>query len=179
MDHVGVLWVKVLDFAEVLKQSKAQTIFALMADRQIGEDEVSSRARAVEIGHAGNRSAGENRSARDGGRRTSWCDGTGILETGVQEEVGVVSEGNVLVVLVNAQLNNRWRINRTAVSARLGSAATGTGTLGLLDHLHLITNATTILGGAMSCVFGLVRARDRGERHGGWMCGLSSSQYPR
>lgn len=85
----------------------------------------------------------------------------------MQEEVGVVSEGDVLVVLENAQLNNRWRINRTAVSARLGSAATSTGTLGLLDHLHLIANATTILSGAMSCVFGLVRARDRGERHGG------------
>lgn len=166
MDHVRVLWIKVLDFAEVLKQSKAQAVFALMANRQVREDEVTSRTWAVEIGHTGNRSTSEDRRAGDGGRSTSWCDGTGILETGMQEEVGVVSKGDVLVVLENAQLNNRWRINRTAVGARLGSAATGTGTLGLLDYLHLVANATTILGGAMGCVFGLVRARDRGERHG-------------
>ena len=74
----------------------------------------------------------------------------------MQEEVGIVGERDILVVLEDAQLDNGWRIHRTSVSARLGTAATGASAFGLLDYLQVVTNTTAILGLAMRSVFCLI-----------------------
>ena len=66
VDYVGVLRVKVLDLAQVFEQGKAETVLALVADGQVGEDEVASRGWAVEIGHASDRRACEDRGTGDG-----------------------------------------------------------------------------------------------------------------
>ena len=156
MDHVRVIWVEVLDFAEVLEQGEAKAVLALVADRKIRKDEIAGGRWAIKVGHASNWSTRQDWRAGDGGRTATRGERTGILETGVQEEVGVVGKGDVLVVLVDAQLDNRRRIHRTTVSARLSTAPASTGALGLLDHLQIVANATAILGGAVGCVLRLV-----------------------
>lgn len=176
MDDVGVLWVKVLDFAQVLQQGKAETVLALVADGEVREDEVAGGGGAVQVSHASDRGAGEDRGAGDGWGGAAGSEGTGIFKTCVQEEVGVVGKGDVLVVLEDAQLDNGRRIYRTTVGARLCTAATGTGTLRLLDHLQVIADATAVFGLAMRSILGLIGDRNDGEGHVGWRGGLGLSQ---
>lgn len=140
-----------------------------MADRQIREDEITSRSRTVQVGHASNGRAGQNREAWGRGRCTTWRNGAGILETGVEEEVGVVGKRNFLVVLEDAQLDNRRRIDRATISARLCAATTGTGALGLLDHLQIVANLPSILGGANGTALGLVGDGNSGGHGEAWV----------
>lgn len=93
-----------------------------MADGKIGEDEVTGFGRTVEIGHTRGRHTGQNRwVAGSGCVDTAAGDGASMLETGVEEEVGVVVECDVLALLNtgslnNSKLNNRGRIDRSAVA---------------------------------------------------------------
>jgi len=155
-DDVGILWVQILDLAQVLEQGKAEAVFALVTDRQVREDEVAGGSRTVEVGHACHRSASQDRKAGRRGRGTAWGDSAGILKTGVKEEVGVVAERDFLVILEDAQLDNRRWVDGATVGARLCAATTGSGAFWLLDNLEVVANRATILGGADGRAFGLV-----------------------
>jgi hypothetical protein len=86
----------------------------------------------------------------------------------VEEEVRIVSEGDLLVILEDAELNNRGRVNWTTIGTRLRAATTGTGALRLLDYLEIIANLPAILGGADRLALRLVADSNASRRHGGW-----------
>lgn len=113
-----ILRVHVLLVLQLLVQSEAQAVLSLVTDGQIREDEVTSRAWAVQIGHTSDGGAGEDGEAGRGGRSAAaGGNGSGILQGGEQEEVGVVAEGDVLLTLEDLELDNRRRVDRTAVGA--------------------------------------------------------------
>lgn len=176
IDDIWVFRIQVFQLAQVLEERKAQAVLALMAYRQVWEDEVACRRWAVEIGHASDRRPGENREAGRSGRRAAGCDGARILKTGVEEEVRIVGEGDFLVVLEDAQLDNRGRVNRAAVGARLCAATAGTSALWLLDHLEIVANLAAILGRADRRALGLV-ADGNGGSHGEQWVGAATSQH--
>lgn len=94
-----------------------------MAHGQIGEDEVASLGRAVQVGNACYGHASQDRTDR-------WCaavanlrDWAGIFQRSEQEEVGIVGEGDVSFIqvivelgFIDSQFNDRWRVDGTAVS---------------------------------------------------------------
>ena len=45
-----VLWIHILGILQFFIESKAQAVLALVTDRQVWEDEVASRAWAIEVG---------------------------------------------------------------------------------------------------------------------------------
>lgn len=84
-----------------------------MANRQIGEDEVTGGGRTVQIGHTRGRDTGQNR--RVGlALHAARGDLAVLLQAGVEEEAGIVVEGNLLAfipgyTLLDPQLDNgRW-----------------------------------------------------------------------
>ena len=167
-DDVWVLGVQVLDLAQVLEEREAEAVLALVADRQVREDEVASWGRAIEVGHASDGRASQDREAGRCGRRAARSNSAGILETGVQEEVRIVREGHLVVVLEDAQLDNRRRVDRTTISARLCAAAAGTSALWLLNDLQGVADLATVLGGADRRALGLVVDCNGGSH--GWGC---------
>jgi hypothetical protein len=80
-DSGAIIRVHILRILQLLVEGEAQSVFALMANRQVREDEVACRARAVQIGHAGNRCTGEHGKAWSGSRSTTWGNRSGILES--------------------------------------------------------------------------------------------------
>lgn len=116
---IAILRVHVLGVLELLIQSEGKAVFALVTDGQVWEDEVTSRAGTVQIGHASDRRAGENGEA---GRGRSSGASRGnlarILERREEEEAGIVAEGDLLLALKYTQLDNwRW-VDWTAVRRR-------------------------------------------------------------
>lgn len=164
-DDIGVFGVQVLDLAQVLEEGEAEPVLALVADRQIGEDEVARGRGTVEVGHASDRRARQDGEAGRGGRRAAGGDGAGILEAGVEEEVGIVGEGDLGVVLEDAQFDDRGWIDGAAVSTGFGAAATGSSALGLLDDLEVVADLAAVLGGADRRALSLV-ADGNGRGHG-------------
>ena len=92
----------------------------------------------------------------------------------MEEEVGIVGEGDFLVVLEDAELDNWGRVNWTAIGTRLCAATTGTRALGLLDYLQVVADLAAILGGADELRLGLVADSNR-VHHG--CCVSMASQY--
>jgi hypothetical protein len=105
-----------------LKQTEGQYVEALVADRKVGKDEITSFGGTVEIGHARSGNTSQNGwVASSWSINTTACKWTGMLETGVEKEVGVVVKSDVLALfhtrsLDNPKLDNRGRINRSAVT---------------------------------------------------------------
>jgi hypothetical protein len=69
-----------------------------------------------------------------------------MLETGIQEEVGVVIEGNVLALFEseafnNSELDNGWRVNRSAIAVGLHAGTACSGSLWLLQDSQLVPEA--------------------------------------
>ncbi len=97
-----------------------------MADREIGEEEVASFLGAVQVGHAGHGHAGQHGRGVDGGRlHAAVGHDASVLEGGVQEEVGIVEEGDVLLLRLvealafeDAKLHDGRRVHRATVGRR-------------------------------------------------------------
>lgn len=118
----GRVFVQILSVLDFFIQVEVEAIESFMANRQIGEDEVASLGRAIQI-----RNASDGHTSQDGASRrlavnATVGDGTGVIEGCKQKEVGVVGKGNVGLVHVifrvgfeNAQLDDGRGINRTAV----------------------------------------------------------------
>jgi hypothetical protein len=100
---------------------EAQAVPALMADRQVRENEVSRQAGTVEIGHARHGHTRQDGDLRHRGLHAAVGDRPGDLEGGKEEEVGVVVEGHIVAVAVwaialkDAQLDHWWRIDWSPV----------------------------------------------------------------
>jgi hypothetical protein len=126
---INRLCVEILLLLGGLEQAEGQAVKALVADGEIGKDEVTGFGGTVEIGHARGGHAGQNRwIAGSGCVDTAAGDGASMLETGVEEEVGVVVESDVLALLNtgplnNSKLNNRGRIDRSAVAVGYKTSA--------------------------------------------------------
>lgn len=109
-----------------LEQAKRQAKVALMTNRQVGEDEITGLYRPIQISHAGSRYAGQNgRIRRRRALHTTVGQSASLLKTGIEEEVGIVVEGDVLALLYrrtldNAQLDDWWRIYWSSVAVCYG-----------------------------------------------------------
>jgi len=94
-----VLWclaIHVLVFLQFFIQRETQPVFAFVTNRQVREDEVACRSRPVEVGHASNRSAGQNGKGGLGGwRDAALGEMAGVFEGCEEEEIGIVREGDV------------------------------------------------------------------------------------
>jgi len=114
------LSVGILGLLDFLKQVEAESIFAFMAYRQIREDKVASRIRAVQVGHSSNGHSSQDRDRRLRCRHTTLRHRTSGLQCGEQKEIGIVGEGNIAlgISLKYAKLNDwRW-VDRTAIGRR-------------------------------------------------------------
>jgi len=112
-----------------------------VANREIRKEEVTGLGRTVEIGHAGDEHASQNRRSRGGGGLDATLgNGPCMLKGSEKEEVRIVIEGDILGLLngralENAELDNRWRVNRTAIGGGFRTRTTGSGTLRLLQDV--------------------------------------------
>lgn len=109
----------VIGFAKIFEQAEAQSVCALMADRQVRKDEVASPLWSFETDHASDRSTGE-----DGGRAFSWHASrlrllASLLQRCKQEVVGIDGEGDIVLDVINdfedLELHDRWRIDWSTV----------------------------------------------------------------
>lgn len=124
------LHVEILGLLGRLVQAEGKTEVTFVADRQVGKDEVSSLSWSVEVGHARCRD-----TSQDGGivgssiLDAAVSHGASLLQTGIEEEIGVVVEGNVLALLDGGTLNdtkfnNRRRVNRSSVAVSCEGVST-------------------------------------------------------
>jgi hypothetical protein len=126
---INRLCVEILLLLGGLEQAEGQAVKALVADGKIGEDEVTGFGGTVEIGHTRGGHTSQNRwVAGSGCVDTAAGDWASMLETGVEEEVGVVVECDVLALLNtrslnNSKLNNRGWIDRSAVAVGYKTSA--------------------------------------------------------
>lgn len=146
-----------------------------MANREIGEDEVASLGWSVEIGHAGGGNSSQNgRVVRGRCLNTTVGKWAGMFQAGVEEEVGVVVESNILALFHtgafnNAQFDNGRRIDRSAVAVSLHSGSAGSSPLRLLQDSHLVPEAAVSTSDAVDAGNGVPQGvrRDSGRsRHG-------------
>lgn len=110
----GLLW--------FLEERETQAIVALVANREIREDEISSWSRAVQISHTRHWHTSEDRRGRRGRHSTGLSDGAGLFKRCVQQKVGSVRKGYILLVLAGAleetKFDNGRRINWPTVGVR-------------------------------------------------------------
>lgn len=105
---------------DVLVQTETQSILALMSDRQIWEDEVSSGVGTVQIHHSCDRSPSQDGSHGWSLGHTAMRDLPSWLEGGEQEEIGIVGESDILLFLAFVDFefhHGRW-IDRPTVCRR-------------------------------------------------------------
>lgn len=126
-----------------------------MANREVREQEVTGLSRTVEIGHAGDEHASQNRRSRGGGGLDATLgDGPSMLKGSKKEEVRIVIEGDILGLLngralENAELDNRRRVNGTTIGGGLRTRTTCSGTLGLLQDVKAVNQVSAALGVAL------------------------------
>lgn len=133
-----------------------------MTHRQIGEDKVGSDLRAVQI-----RSPGDGHTGQDGDSLWSGAapvsDGTGRLQAGVEEEIGIVTaagdvsravDGFIRLAIEDVQSDDGWRVDRTTVGGSclvssvhirpvlhtLLAGTAGSRPFGALDNLESVDN---------------------------------------
>lgn len=104
-------------------QVECQFIATLVANRQIGKQEVAGQLGSVKISHAGDRHASQHR--RCVGRRslqTTLGHDTSVLERGIEEKVGVILKSDIPLLghlkrftLKDAQLHDRRRVHGATV----------------------------------------------------------------
>lgn len=123
-NFIGIL--RVLD---LLVQVEVQAISALVTNRQIGKDEVSGLRWAVKVRNSCDRHTGQDRESRRLTGNPPVGDGPGCVQCSKQEEIGVVSKGDVSLLhvivgvrLVDAQFHHGRRINRPSVGRRCQEA---------------------------------------------------------
>ena len=115
----GPVLVLVLVVFYLFVQVEVQPVVALVADRQVGENEVAGRRRTAQIRnacHGGTRQYGDGWLSLD----TAVGHRTGELESREEEEIGIVAEGDVLVQavgirLVDADLDDGWWVDWSTV----------------------------------------------------------------
>jgi len=114
-----VIGIHILRILQFLIEREAQAIFALVANRQVGEDKVARRAGAVQIGHTSDRSTGQDWEARRRSRRAARSNGPGILQSREKEEVGIVSERDFstawALAFIDTELDNGRRVHWTTI----------------------------------------------------------------
>lgn len=116
------LCIQILVLLGLFIQIESEFILAFMTNGQVGEDEVARFCWAVQVGHA------RDRHSRQDGRRLSHgreiaalSHGTRQLERCEQEEVGLITKGDIFSILalaltfVDAQLDDGWWIDRSSV----------------------------------------------------------------
>lgn len=110
----GILWLFI--------KTEIQPIQALMANRQVWEDEIATGRRSIQVGNASNWNTGQDRAGRWLALDSSVRHRTGPFEGGKQKEVGVVGEGDfcllhviVGVRFVDVHFDNGRRVDRTTV----------------------------------------------------------------
>lgn len=86
-----------------------------MADRQIGEDEITSQVGTVQVGHTGDGHASEDGDLRHWRLHASVGNRASDLEGGEEEEVGVVGEGHIALALEDTQLDDGRRIDWSSI----------------------------------------------------------------
>jgi hypothetical protein len=110
----------VLGVLQLFVKAKAESVFSFVTNREVREDEVASRLRAVQVNHSGNRSARQDgQSGRVIVGNASLSDRTGLFKSGEEKVVCIDSKGNVVLGLfafVDAKFDNRRRVDRAAVS---------------------------------------------------------------
>lgn len=155
-EHIrGGFEIKVLFLFGGLEQAERETEVALVANGEIGKDEIASLVGSVEIGHARGRNTSENGRVESGGSlNTAVCHGTSLLEAGVEEEVGIVVKRDVLAffngrAFDDAKLDDRRRIHGTAVTIGLHASTTCSGALRLLENFQLVPEAAVFSCDAM------------------------------
>lgn len=157
--------VTVLRVLYILVQMEGEDVAALVADREIGKQEVASFRWSVQVCHSGDGHAGQDGWLCSRSLNTTVSHGAGGSKLSIQEEVRVVSHGDIFHVLAaggtlgDLELNNRWRVNWTTIrgsfatmlaansieSSRVGiprltllARTACTGTLGLLQNGQVI-----------------------------------------
>lgn len=119
IERLAIIGIHVLHVLQLFIERKAQPVFALVSNRQVGEDEIASRVGSVEIGHTRNRSTGEDWETRSGRWNASRGNGPCIFEGRKQEEVCVVTEGDLGLVWAfsfeDSQFDNRRWIDWATV----------------------------------------------------------------
>jgi hypothetical protein len=114
-------FVEILGVLGFLIQVEVEPIHALVADRKIGKDEVTGLGWTIEVCNSGHGHTSQN--------GTGWGRGESALRHGTcriqrceQEEIGIISKGDVGLVnvvvgigLEDAQLHDRRGINRTTI----------------------------------------------------------------
>jgi hypothetical protein len=78
-----------------------------VSNRKIGEDEVASLGRTVQVGHA--RSRNTSQDGRVGSARslhTTMSERASMLETGVEKEIGIIVECDILACFKVVALND-------------------------------------------------------------------------
>jgi len=104
---------------QLLVQAEAQSVLSLVTDGKIGEDEVSSLIRTIQVNHASDRSASQDGQAGRIVRDTALGDWTGLFQSREQEVVCVHGEGDIIVFVLLAikdtELDDWRRVDRTTV----------------------------------------------------------------
>lgn len=95
---IGRLQVEILLLLGRLEQAESEAVLTLMADRKIGENEVSGGGRAVKIGHARGRDTGQDRRVRLA-LHAPMGDLSVLLQASIEKEAGVVVESDFLALL--------------------------------------------------------------------------------
>lgn len=177
---ISRLEIEILLLLGRLKQAKGQTVTALVANRQVGEDEVSGFSGTVEVCHTRGGDTGQDGWVVGGrGLDTAMGNRTGMLETGVEEEVGVVVESDILALLNcgtfnDSELDNGRRINWSSVTVGPHARSASTGTLWLLQNGHLVPEAAVSSGDTVEASDSVAPSVDGdrgGSSHGvGYRC---------
>jgi hypothetical protein len=180
---------------DVLIKIKAQAVETFVSNREIWEDKIAGRSGTIEVGHAGDSNASENR-AYGLALNAAMGHWTSPFEGGKEEEAGIMVDRDVSRVraiefgLYDVQLNDRRRVDRPTVGRgwdrsvndsalwfyhfeplTLGTSSAGSGLGGLLKHFEGVGDLPAILGEAVEALFGDLCA-GLGEcwRHDGVSC---------
>jgi hypothetical protein len=115
---VGILGI--LDF---FIQVEVEPVEAFVANGQVGEDEIASLSRTVQVCNARYGHASQDRTDRWCSPVANLCNRASVFQRSEEEEVGIVGEGDVGFVhvivefgFVDTQFNDGWRVHRTTVS---------------------------------------------------------------
>lgn len=110
---------------ELLVKAETQAEVTFVANRQVREDEVASWVWSVQVDHTSNRCAGKNSRLVRVWHASRLSQVPGGLQSGEKEVVGIHHEGDVFsnlfticarLHLKHLELNDGWRINRSAIS---------------------------------------------------------------
>jgi hypothetical protein len=104
---------------QFLIQAETQSIFSFVADGKVGEDEVASLVRTIQVNHTSNRSTSQDGQSGWIIGNTALSDRTGLFQSRKKEVVGVHGKSNVIVFVLlsieDTELDNRGRVDGTTV----------------------------------------------------------------